>query len=103
MQHAAAVDVIESLGELSAPFQALAEIDGRVVVVEVGLEVAVAGFAEEDTLSLETEMSGKTINTLTFCTSSFPQIYLTILGCWPSLSRIRRSAANDSAACFCKL
>jgi hypothetical protein len=44
VHHAAAVDVVNSLSNLSAPFQALADVYGWMVVVEVRLEVAMAGF-----------------------------------------------------------
>ncbi len=50
-----AVDEDDSLGDLAAPDQALAYRDGRVVLVDVCLEVAMAGFAEKDAIPLKAE------------------------------------------------
>lgn len=44
VHHATAVDVVDGLGYLSAPFQALVETCGW-VVIEVRLEIAMTRFA----------------------------------------------------------
>lgn len=54
------MDVVEGLGKLAAPEQALVQRGRRVVLIEVRLEVAVAGFAEEDAVALQAEISERT-------------------------------------------
>ncbi len=50
-----AVDEDDGLGELAAPEQALVFGSGRVVLIDVRLEVAVAGFAEKNAVPLHAE------------------------------------------------
>jgi hypothetical protein len=45
VDHAVAVDIGEGFGQLSTPYYALAQVGPR-VVVDVGLEIAVACLAE---------------------------------------------------------
>jgi hypothetical protein len=52
-----AVDEDDGLSQLAAPEQALAQGGGCVVLADVGLGVALAGFAEKEAITLRAKVS----------------------------------------------